>query len=105
MLVAPGFDPIDFVDQITPTPTFFITGTADRICDPRQTRELHAAAGEPKSLWTIDGGGHVGALTDPDINGQDKLDEFFSHCVETRQTIRASTSPRASSSPVCPHEA
>jgi fermentation-respiration switch protein FrsA (DUF1100 family) len=81
LLVGPGFDPIDYVAEIAPVPTFFITGTGDRICDYRQTLDLHEAAGEPKSLWVIDGGNHTGALTGTDGEGQRRLDAFFNGCV------------------------
>ena len=78
--VGPGYDPIDHVAKIAPTPTFFITGTADSVCDHRQTLDLHAAAGEPKSLWVIQEGHHVGALVDTDGEGRQRLDAFFSKC-------------------------
>ena len=81
LLVGPGFDPIDCVGRITPTPTFFITGTADAVCDYRQTLDLHEAAGEPKSLWVIEGGEHTAALTDTNGEGKHRLDAFFSKCV------------------------
>jgi fermentation-respiration switch protein FrsA (DUF1100 family) len=81
LLVAPGYDPIDYVSRIAPTPTLFITGTADTICDYRHTLELHEAAGEPKSLWVIQDGHHTAALTDTDNEGQHRLDGFFDQCV------------------------
>ena len=83
LLIAPGFDPIDYVARIAPTPMFFITGTADDICDYRQTLQLHEAAGEPKCLWVIDGDPHTGALTETAGQGQQKLHEFFTRCVNT----------------------
>lgn len=75
--VSDGLDPIDHVARVAPTPMFFITGSADTVCDHRQTLNLHAAAGEPKSLWVIDGGGHTGALDETDGEGVRRLDEFF----------------------------
>jgi len=82
LLIEPGHDPLDCVARIAPTPTFFITGTADRICDYRQTLDLHRAAREPKSLWVIEGGRHTGALTETDGEGPRRLDAFFSECAE-----------------------
>ncbi len=81
VLVEPGYEPIDRVSAIAPTPTFFITGTDDRICDPAQTLALHAAAGEPKSLWVIEGGRHTSALTETECEGPRRLDAFFTDCV------------------------
>ena len=83
LLIGPGYDPIDYVARIAPTPTFFITGTADAVCDYRQTLDLHETAGEPKSLWVIQEGHHTGALTETDGEGQQRLDAFFSECVRT----------------------
>jgi hypothetical protein len=83
-VVEPGFEPIDHVAKIAPTPTFFITGSADRICDPAQTIDLHAAAGDAKSLWVIDGGGHNSAMTDTDGAGPRRLDAFFTDCVSRK---------------------
>jgi len=79
---APGLDPIDHVARIAPTPTFFICGTADRICDHRQTIELHRAAGPPKSLWLIEGGRHTEALVSTNGEGPRRLDRFLTECVE-----------------------
>lgn len=81
LLVSPGYDAIDHVARIAPTPTFFIAGTADAICDYRQTIDLHAAAGEPKALWLIEDGRHTAALTETDGEGQNRLHAFFSSCL------------------------
>ena len=80
-VVPAGFDPIDHVAHIAPVPTFFVTGTADSVCDPQQTLALHAAAGEPKSLWVIDGGRHAAALTETDGEGQLRIDAFLRECL------------------------
>ncbi len=80
-LVAAGYDPIDSVGLLAPTPIFFITGTGDTICDPRQTLDMHSAAAEPKSLWVIDGGLHTGALVDTEGEGMRRLHEFFRGCI------------------------
>ncbi|MCH8966145.1 MAG: alpha/beta hydrolase [Planctomycetes bacterium] len=88
MLVGPGYDPIDHVARIAPTPILFITGTADRVCDHRQTIELHDAAREPKSLWVIQEGGHTTALTDTNGEGQRRLDAFFTGCLPGDQRNR-----------------
>ncbi|MFQ5590480.1 MAG: alpha/beta hydrolase [Phycisphaerae bacterium] len=82
LLIQPGYDPIDYVGKIAPTPTFFVTGTADGICDPAHTLELHEAAGDPKSLWVIGGGRHTSAIIETDGEGPRRFDAFFSACVE-----------------------
>jgi pimeloyl-ACP methyl ester carboxylesterase len=83
LLIAPGCDPIDYVARIAPTPTFFITGTADSTCDYRQTLDLHRAACAPKSLWVINDGAHTTALTETDGEGQRRLDAFFNDCLRS----------------------
>ena len=81
LLIEAGNDPIDYVDDISPTPAFFVTGTHDRVCDPKQLIELYEAACEPKSIWVIEGGGHVGALTETDGEGLNRLDGFLTECI------------------------
>lgn len=78
-LISQGNDPIDRVAGIAPRPVFFVCGTRDHIVDYRQTLALHNAAGEPKELWVIDGGGHTDAALRPD--GPDRLLRFFERCV------------------------
>ena len=84
LLISRGFDAIDSIAGISPTPIFLITGTADGICDYRQTIDLHAAAGEPKSLWVIEDGRHTKALLDTDGEGEQRLDAFFTECISAR---------------------
>ncbi len=80
ILISPGDDPIDWVGRIAPTPILFICGINDRIVDYRQTVALHEAAGKPKSLWIIEGGGHTDSMREQP--GRDRLDQFFRSCVE-----------------------
>lgn len=51
--------PIDVVAAISPRPLLLIQTTEDVIVDPEDVNLLYAAAGEPKGLWRVDGGGHV----------------------------------------------
>lgn len=81
LLIEAGVDPIKHVTGISPTPTFFVTGSKDRVCDPKQLIALYEKAGEPKSIWVIEDGGHVGALTQTEGIGPDRLDEFLSQCL------------------------
>lgn len=80
MLISDGFEPIDSVGRIAPRPALFVCGTADRVVDYRQTVALYEAAGEPKSLHIIDGGGHTDAMLD--AQGQNRFAEFFERCVD-----------------------
>jgi|GEM_PF-502083 len=98
LLVKPGLDAIDSVARIAPTPTFFITGTNDGVCDPQQLVDLYEAAGEPKSLWMIEDGEHTGALTDTNGEGLDRLDRFFT---ASSQEVKMLTSSSVASKSTC----
>ncbi|MCH7924970.1 MAG: acetylxylan esterase, partial [Planctomycetes bacterium] len=80
-LIEAGIDPIEHVADISTTPTLFVTGTKDRVCDPKQLIALYEKAGEPKSIWVIEGGGHVGAMTQTEGMGADRFDDFLTQCV------------------------
>jgi uncharacterized protein len=79
MVISDGLDPITVVGDIAPRPSFFICGTDDKIVDYRQTVALYEAAGEPKELWVIEGGGHTQATAEQE--GRQKLAAFFKSCV------------------------
>jgi fermentation-respiration switch protein FrsA (DUF1100 family) len=53
--------PILAVARVAPRPLLLIQGTDDAIVDPEDSLLLYAAAGEPKSLWRLEGCGHVQA--------------------------------------------
>jgi len=80
-LVSQGLDPIDWVARIAPRPTMFVCGTEDRIVDCQQTVALHEAAGDPKELHVIEGGGHTDSMLRPE--GRRRFLEFFARCVNT----------------------
>jgi pimeloyl-ACP methyl ester carboxylesterase len=58
-----GFDPqvhspLRVIHQIAPRPVFIIQGDADVRMPPSEGRRLFAAAGEPKTLWTLPNAHH-----------------------------------------------
>jgi fermentation-respiration switch protein FrsA (DUF1100 family) len=53
--------PIEAAARLAPRPLLLIQGASDRIVDPEDAALLHAAAGEPKALWWVEGCDHVGA--------------------------------------------
>jgi alpha-beta hydrolase superfamily lysophospholipase len=53
--------PIKQVGQIT-APKYFIAGTADQDTTLQESKDLFAAAAEPKQFWLIDGAAHVDML-------------------------------------------
>lgn len=81
MLVGSGLDPIDYVGELAPIPTFFIGGARDNVCPCSQTIELYEAAGEPKHLWIVEDGEHTGAVTETNGEGMRRIDTFLTDCV------------------------
>jgi fermentation-respiration switch protein FrsA (DUF1100 family) len=54
-----------------------IHGTADEIIPFRHAELLLERAGEPKTLWRIEGGNHTVAFIAPDSPYRRQLVEFF----------------------------
>lgn len=59
-VIDPRLGPGSVVQLIAPRALFLIHGSADETVPVAQARELYARAGQPKSLWVIEGGGHQG---------------------------------------------
>src|SRR5207253_3221554 len=53
-------EPLREVGLIAPRPLLLIHGEADSVTDPRDSRVLFDAAGEPKELWVTPGVEHCG---------------------------------------------
>ena len=51
--------PVDRIRGLSPVPVLLIHGTGDRTVLHRHSERLHEAAGEPKRLILIEGGGHA----------------------------------------------
>lgn len=59
-----GYDavqPLDAAASIAPRPLLLIHGDADPVIPVEHSRQIFAAAGEPKELWIAPGAGHCGA--------------------------------------------
>src|SRR5205823_5939858 len=50
--------PIRFVPQLSPRPVLILHGGRDRVVHPTDALDLHAAAGEPKTLHLMPRSGH-----------------------------------------------
>ncbi len=61
LLFEDSFSAAGFVAEIYPLPVLFIHGTNDKIVSASHSSVLYRAAKEPKELWLIPGGGHIGA--------------------------------------------
>jgi hypothetical protein len=82
--VQRGDDAIECVRAISPTPVLFMHGREDRITPARMSQELYDAAGEPKSLWLVDGLDHTEVwLARPAEARRRLIDHFESACAGT----------------------
>ncbi len=52
-------DAIDVVDKIAPRPLLLMHGTGDTAVHYSQSQRLYARAGDPKSIWILDGARHT----------------------------------------------
>jgi hypothetical protein len=77
ILINDDLSPVDYVGKIAPIPLLLIHGTKDEIIPFRHAELLLARAGEPKTLWRIEGGTHTAAFIDPDSPYRHQLVEFF----------------------------
>jgi hypothetical protein len=53
VLVSSGYDPIDYVEKISPRPIFFIHGDHDPLVPCQMCDRLYEKAKEPKRLWVM----------------------------------------------------
>jgi fermentation-respiration switch protein FrsA (DUF1100 family) len=53
------YDPVKYVGDISPRPILFVHGDQDHTVQVHMSRDLYAAAKEPKKLWIIEGAGHL----------------------------------------------
>jgi hypothetical protein len=53
------YDSVGFAPLVTPTPLLVVHGTVDPVVPPRYAEQVHATAGEPKSMVWIETTNHV----------------------------------------------
>jgi uncharacterized protein len=63
--------------QISPRPLLLIHGEADSHTPPAQSKELYAAAHEPKQLWIVPGAEHVGCYDTAREEYERRVTQFF----------------------------
>ncbi len=78
LLVGDRYSAGKYIAALAPIPVLMIHGTADQVVPYENATRLHAAAREPKTLITIEGGGHTGAMTGANAGiYRDALVRFF----------------------------
>lgn len=76
-------EPLREVGLIAPRPLLLIHGEADTITDPRDSRALYDAAGEPKELWLVPGVQHCGVYFHDRAYYCARINAFFRHALQT----------------------
>jgi fermentation-respiration switch protein FrsA (DUF1100 family) len=61
-LVSDDWSPMDWVAKISPVPLLLVHGTDDRVVPISQSRQLFAAAKQPKRIFEVQGGSHGDSL-------------------------------------------
>lgn len=77
LLISDGLSPEQHIASLAPTPLLIVHGTADSVIPYHHGKRLFELAGEPKQLWTVDGGGHTSAFMDPSGGYRQRLVGFF----------------------------
>jgi fermentation-respiration switch protein FrsA (DUF1100 family) len=78
-----GYEPIDYVPKISPTPLLMVVAPGDRLVDGGLSLRAYAAAVEPKRLVLVDGG-HFDAYTGTgfEISSAAARDWFVAHLID-----------------------
>lgn len=64
LIISDTYRPLDAAPKVTPIPLLILHGDRDEVIPLHHARQLFEAAREPKSLWLIEGAGHIQALDD-----------------------------------------
>ncbi len=82
LLVSDDLSAADAVGRIAPVPLLLIHGTRDEVIPYRHAERLLERAGQPKTLWRIEGGGHTEALIAQDSPYRKRLAAFFEEALK-----------------------
>jgi len=75
--------PIDYMPHVD-CPVYIASGTADRHTTSTESREMFAAAEEPKDLWLVNDAGHVDLFRRDPIEYTKRIVGFFAHHLRPR---------------------
>ena len=64
LLIGNELSPKKYVDAISPTPLLIMHGTDDVVVPYKHAKKLFKEAHKSKTLWTLDGGQHIDALSE-----------------------------------------
>lgn len=84
-LLMPDRDsPERWIARLAPVPVLIVHGDADPVVPFDHARRLFAAAGDPKRLWRVEGGGHIEAFGRFGATYRDRLIAFLDAAVAGR---------------------
>jgi fermentation-respiration switch protein FrsA (DUF1100 family) len=69
--------PMDEIARISPRPLLVIHCKGDKVVPPDNSERNFKAAGEPKEIWWLPGGGHIKGHTIAPEEYERRVDEFF----------------------------
>lgn len=98
------YDPLRYLEKIPPRPVLYIYGTNDQVVPPAISDALYKKAPEPKELWVIDGGQHIGGQAVKGDIYKERVAAFFSRVMRVTNNKEATPAPAAgrSAAPTSP---
>lgn len=78
------WNPIDYVEKVSPTPLLIVQGQDDHIIDWHMAERLHRAARPPVWLMLLEDSRHSDAFDDFVPHRQTALDAFLTRCVDDK---------------------
>lgn len=81
LTISDDYQPLQRIGENSPIPVLIIHGTSDSIIAPRHAADLYDAAKSPKTLWMVEGVGHIAAMTEQ-VN-RERLAEYLDRVLET----------------------
>lgn len=82
LFLGRSYDAVRHVQRISPRPVFFIHGDKDDIVPVEMSKELYAAALEPKKLWIVEGAGHLEPRRKAAGKYEEEIAVFFEKALE-----------------------
>jgi dipeptidyl aminopeptidase/acylaminoacyl peptidase len=76
-LLDPEFETVKVIGKIAPRPVLILGGTQDTEIPRDLVMKLFGAAGEPKSLWIVEGAGHGGYASVAAAQYRSRLTDFY----------------------------
>ncbi len=99
LLATSGYDPIDYVAELSPIPLLFIHGTDDRVIPIWHSQQLYDKAGEPRQFWVLNGGNHLEAFSRYLPQMGPKLLQFLDQALAAQSAANAAAETAAPETP------